>query len=78
MPQLRPGKLDLLFHISHLLHLHGRVVTIHYSLIFAIYTLKIYDATAIISGCVIVWKAIMTVEAVSEEAGADVNLVCVA
>ena len=64
MPQLRPGKLDLLFHISHLLNLHAGRWLYSLSLLYAIYTRKIYDATTIKSGCVIVWKAVMTVEAV--------------
>ena len=61
-PTLRPGKLDLLFHISHLLDLHagGRSLSL---LANTIYTWQIYDAMAIKSGCVIAWKVIMTVEA---------------
>ena len=61
---VRPGKLDLLFRISHLLDLRVWVVIIHYSLLaYAIYTQQIHDTTAIKSGCVIACKAIMTVEA---------------
>ena len=51
--QVRPGKLDLLFCISHLLDLLANVV----------YTWQIYSTTSVKSGCGIVWKAIMTVEA---------------
>ena len=41
----------------------GRAVIIHYSLLAnTIYTWQTCDATTIKSGCVIIWKAIMTVE----------------
>ena len=41
----------------------GRVLIIYYSLLaYCIYIWQIYDTTAIKSGCVIAWKAIMTVE----------------
>ena len=60
----RPGKVDLLFRISHLLDLH--VGGLSYS-IFITSKCRILAAniraTAIKSGCVIGWKAIMTVEA---------------
>ena len=51
----------------------GRMVIIHYSLLAnAVYTRQIYCAMTIKSGCVVAWKAIMTVRRqVSEEAGAD-------
>jgi len=43
----------------------------------AIYTWQIYGPTTIKSGRVIVWKAIMTVEAAGlNKAGVNVNLVC--
>ena len=59
---VRPGKLNLLFRISHLLDLHaGGAVIIHCSN--AIHTWQIYRTKAIKSGHVIAWKAIMTVEA---------------
>lgn len=66
----RPRKLDLLFRISYLLIcvLASLIVTIPN----ATYPRKIYCATAIESGRVNPWKAIMTVEAaVSKEAGAE-------
>ena len=44
-----------MFCISHLLNLYGWAVIIHY-------IQQIYDTTVIKSGCVIAWKAIMTVE----------------
>ena len=59
---IRLGKLDLLFCISHLLNLRAGG---HYSLLayrIHMYTRQIYSTTAIKSGCVIAWKAIMTVE----------------
>ena len=48
--QVRPGKLDLLFRISHLLDLLAN----------AVWTWQIYSATPAKSGRGIVWKAIMT------------------
>ena len=64
---IRLGKVDLVFHISHLLDLC--VAGSHYSLfvtskinINATIFRKNYHATAIKSGCVMVWKAIMTAE----------------
>ena len=67
---IRPGKLDLLFHIvSHFLDLHvgGQ------SLFITICTQQIYGATHVKSGCAIAWKAIMRVEAagLSVKVGAD-------
>ena len=68
---IRPGKLDLLFPISHLLDLvvgrQSLFIILHYSLLAHaiyryMYTWQIYGATAIKSGCVIAWKVIMTVE----------------
>ena len=58
------GKLDLLFHISHLLHLHGGGRYIIYYLLLANtrYTQQICGATAIKSGRVFARKVIMTVE----------------
>ena len=62
---VRPGKIDLLFHISHLLKFAcGRTVIIHYSLLAnAIYTQQMCSTTAIKSRHVIAWKLIMTVDA---------------
>ena len=65
---LRPGKLDLLFRISHLLDLRagGQLFIICYYQ--TLYTLRqIHHATAIKSGRVIAGKAIMTVEAAGLE-----------
>ena len=61
----------------------GRVVIIHYSLLAkSIYAREIYGATAIKSGHVIAWKAIMTVEAAGLRGCGrwceTINLVCLA
>ena len=69
--QRKASKLDLLFCISHLLDLHvGRQSLFITSYIYYIYARPIYGTTAINSGCVTAWKAIIRRE-VSEEAGAD-------
>ena len=82
---LRPGKLHLLFHISHLLDLCvGRGAITHYSLLAnAKYIQQIYGALAITnkSGCIIAWKEIMTAEEVAGLRGSGrwceyINLVC--
>ena len=59
---LRPGKLDLLFRISHFLDLHagGRSLFINTSKCY-IHSANL-STTAIKSECFIAWKAIMTVE----------------
>ena len=59
---IRPGELDLLFRISHLLNLHvgGRsFFIIHYYHMLPTRTRQIYDGMAIRSGHVIAWKAII-------------------
>ena len=59
----RLGKANSLFHVSCLVDLHVAVI-IYYSLLAnATHAQQIYSATAIKSGRVMLWEAVMTFEA---------------